>query len=446
MMPFIRRNIVEPLYYKLIGSPRISYWKDLEKTQYLPINELRALQWERIKNLLAFVYENNLFYRDRFEKARIHPEDIRSTEDLATLPMLTKKQIRDNMHLMISKGYSVENLMQFKTGGSTGTSLTLYITEECSELRNACARRHDCWTGWKPGEPIGAVWGNPKLPEGLKARLRDWMLNPCIFLDTMNVSDQSVHKFASDWSKIRPTLLFGHAHSIYLLAEYIKKFGIDSIRPKGIISTSMMLMPNERIVIEEVFGVKVTDRYGCEEVSLIASECEMHDGMHLNIEHLFIEFIKDDGTSALPGEMGRLVVTDLMNRAMPFIRYEVEDVGIPKKGMCRCGRGLPLMEKIVGRTADFLVKKDGSRVAGISLIENTLTKIPGIEQMQIVQESLERFVINIVPGKGFTKESEDGLILYIQKIFEGNVRVKINILNNIVSGVSGKYRFSICNI
>jgi phenylacetate-CoA ligase len=94
------------------------------------------------------------------------------------------------------------------------------------------------------------------------------------------------------------------------------------LRLKGIISTSMMLLPHERKVIEKVFQCKVTDRYGCEEVSLIGCECEMHEGMHMNIEHLVIEFVKDDGSYAVPGEPGNIVVTDLMNYAMPFIRYK----------------------------------------------------------------------------------------------------------------------------
>jgi phenylacetate-CoA ligase len=262
----------------------------------------------------------------------------------------------------------------------------------------------------------------------------------------MNVTDNSVLSFADEWARVRPTLLFGHAHSIFLLAQYVRYLNITSIKPRGILSTSMMLMPHERRLIEEVFGVRVTDRYGCEEVSLIGSECEKHEGMHLNIEHLFIEFIKDDGCTAAPGEPGQIVVTDLINRAMPFIRYAVEDIGVPSALKCSCNRGLPLMEHVTGRVADFLIKRDGARVAGVSLIENTLTKIPGIDQMQIVQESIDCITLWLVPGKEYADSVKLDLVEYFKAIFGNQVEIKINITDKILPELSGKYRFSICKI
>jgi phenylacetate-CoA ligase len=267
-----------------------------------------------------------------------------------------------------------------------------------------------------------------------------------IYLDTMNITDQAVLLFAEKWKKVKPTLLYGHAHSLYILAVYVKRLGINSIKPRGILSTSMMLIPHERQSIEDAFGIKVTDRYGCEEVSLIASECEKHEGMHLNIEHLFIEFIKEDGTSAGPGEMGSIIITDLMNRAMPFIRYQVEDMGVPSDRRCSCGRGLPLMDRVIGRTADFLIRRDGSRVAGVSLIENTLTKIPGIDQMQIIQTSFDELVLNVVADRDYREASDKSLNNYFKKLFGDDCNIMINLVKEIKPESSGKYRFSICNI
>ena len=442
----IRRSIIEPLYYRWTKNSRRTYWKDLEKTQYLPESVLRERQWQHCRLLLEYVYIHNKFYRRRFDEIGLHPGDISVPEDMERLPILTKQEIRQHTPEMISAGYKIENLLKFKTGGSTGKALELYITEECSELRNACARRHDRWTGWEVSEPIGAVWGNPVMPINLKSKLRDWLLNPMIYLDTMSITDAVVEKFAKDWAKVKPTLLYGHAHSLFVLAEYLRRLGIDSIKPRGILSTSMMLMSNERKTIEDVFGIKVTDRYGCEEVSLIASECERHEGMHLNIEHLYIEFMKEDGNQAKPGEMGRIIVTDLMNRAMPFIRYQVEDLGMPTDKKCSCGRGLPFMERVIGRTADFLIRKDGSRVAGVSLIENTLTKIPGIDQMQIVQETLDHFIIKLVKGRGYTKNSQIKLISYFQGLFGDGINVEVHPVEDIPPELSGKHRFSICKV
>jgi phenylacetate-CoA ligase len=446
ILPWLRRTFVEPLHCAYTGSQRLTDWKSLERTQYWDEGRLRELQWKRLKELLHFVYGDNAFYHARFEAADLLPDEIRTPADIRKLPILTKSEIQTHTPSMISNGYKSENLLSFKTGGSTGKSLQLFITEECSELRNACARRHDRWTGWEPGETVGALWGNPKLPTSVKERLVDRLVQPTVYLDTMEFSEESIRRFAADWQASKATLLFGHAHSIYLLAVQVKNLGIDGIRPRGILSTSMMLLPHERRLIEEVFGIKVFDRYGCEEVSLIAAECERHEGMHLNIEHLFIEFLDKYGEEVDPGEPGRIVVTDLMNKAMPFIRYQVEDMGVPSMRKCPCGRGLPLMESVAGRVADFLVKRDGTRVAGVSLIENTLTKIPGITQMQIVQESMDSLILNIVPGEGFTSTEGAALQDYFSGLFGNQTSTKLNLVSGIKPEISGKYRFSICNI
>lgn len=445
-IPILSRHVFEPLYYSHVKSPFLDYARELEKTQYLSKDELLGIQWRRFKDLLIFVFAHNDFYRRRFNSAGIRPDDVRTMEDVARLPLLTKEEIRFNDLAMISNGYAIDGLMKVKTGGSTGKALEIYLTEDCSERRNACARRHDKWTGWKPGEPAGAVWGNPAIPMDFRSRLKAFLLGPYIFLDTMCISDEAVLKFAREWERIKPSLLYGHAHSIFLLAEFVRRLGIEAIRPKGIISTSMTLMPHERVVIEEVFGTKVTDRYGCEEVSLIASECERHAGMHLNIEHLLIEFVKDDGSAAAPGELGTIVVTDLMNYAMPLIRYRVEDVGIPSDRLCPCGRGLPLMEKVLGRTADFLVKNDGSRVAGISLIERLLTNNPGIYQMQVVQSALDRFEVMLVKSNVYDEEKTLKQLKHDFEAIFPSALLSFHFVENIMPEASGKYRFSICRI
>ena len=444
IFPAFRRHIVEPLDALRSGSPKLQYWRKVERTQYLPVEVMKALQWERFIEILRFAYESNRFYKELYDAAGVRPDDIRRREDVLRLPVVTKEDIRNNSSRMISRGYEKQRLLRFKTGGSTGKSLELQITEECSEKRNGCIRRHDRWAGWEPGEPVGALWGNPHLPKDLKGRLKNCLLAPTIYLDTMEFTEKSVREFAGEWLKIKPTLLYGHAHSIYLLAHFVRDCPIRAIRPKTIISTSMMLPPHERRFIEEVFGVRVFDRYGCEEVSLIASECEKHEGLHMNIEHLYIEFLRDDGRCAGPGEEGKIIVTDLMNRAMPFIRYKVEDVGVPSDRVCSCGRGMPLMETVTGRVADFLIKKDGTKVAGVSLIENTLTMIPGIDQMQIIQESMDLIVLNVVPGGSYTDTAGENLCAYFKKLFE--IEVRMNLVDSIKQEKSGKYRFSICKI
>ncbi len=442
----LRRNIIDPLACLRSGSPLRSYWKELERTQFLSQATLREMQWERLTHLLRHAASHNRFYRERFAAAGVDVEKIISVRDFQMIPPLTKEEVRQNTAEMISEGVDRGKLMHMKTGGSTGRALDIFITERCSEQRNACARRHDRWSGWEVGEPVAAVWGNPHLPSGWKERLRNTLLAPVIYLDTMSLGPESVSRFVTEWRRVKPTLLFGHAHSIYMLCRHLKEMRVSDVRPRGIISTSMMLLPHERRFIEEVLGVKVTDRYGCEEVSLIASECEEHHGMHLNIEHLFVEFITETGENAGPGAPGRIVVTDLLNMEMPFIRYEVGDVGVPSSASCPCGRGLPLMASVAGRTADFLRKKNGESVAGISLIENTLTRYPGVDQMQIIQETLDHLTVKMVQGAGFDPAVLQDLTAYFRSVFGTGCNVSYEMEQAIPPEPSGKYRFSICRV
>jgi phenylacetate-CoA ligase len=163
------------------------------------------------------------------------------------------------------------------------------------------------------------------------------------------------------------------------------------------------------------------------------------------MDQLIVEVLREDGTEAGPGETGLIVVTDLLNFAMPFIRYRMEDWAERADHPCSCGRGMPTLSRIIGRTADFLKRRDGSRVAGISLIENTLTRIPGIEQMQIVQEDLLRLVLRIVPGGDFRPERRHELITYFQSTFPG-ADVELHEVEAIPPEPNGKYRFSICRL
>lgn len=441
-----RRRLVEPAWAACSESPMLNYWHALERTQHLPEDESRKRQLSKLEAIVQYAYENNAYYRKRFDEALIDPGRLRYPDDIDRIPVLTKKDIRQHQDLLISNGYKKDSLMEAKTGGSTGKSVYVYFTEECSEWRNACARRHDRWSGWEVGEPKAYVWGNPKYPTGLKNRLRTFLLSPVMYLDTMSITKDSVCRFARDWRAAEPTLLFGHAHSLYVLAKAVSEYGISDIRPKAIISSSMALLPHERTLIERTFGLKVFDRYGCEEVGLIASECEVHGGLHINTDNLYVEYLNDDGSPTAAGHYGRLVVTDLTNRAMPFIRYQIEDMAVPYDGACPCGRTLPLMKEVSGRIADFLIRKDGSRVAGISLIENTLTRYPGIEQMQIVQHDLARMTLNIARDVSFGEDSVRSLQSSMCDMFGSDLDITFNFVKEIQSEPNGKYRFSICRI
>ncbi len=444
---YLRRNLFIPLWVWKDGSPRLDYLREMEKTQYLDPAHLRELQFVRLTKMIHYAYNEVPLYRRRFAEHGVSPEDIKDPGDIARLPLLTKKDLRKHPEGFIADSMRAQrHLTPFKTGGSTGKAVTVYYDFESMEHGVGGGLRGFKWAGWNLGEPMGRIWGNPLLPRTIKERLRNYFIDPQIWLDTMRVDNKSVNGFVKEWKSVKPTLLHGHAHSIYTFAEYCRKLGIDDIRPKGIISTSMMLIPTERRVIEEVFRCPVTDYYGSEEVGLIASECECHSGMHINMENNFVEVVDDAGRPVAPGREGAIVITNLVNLAMPLIRYKIEDVGVISERTCSCGRGLAILEEVHGRVADFLVRRDGSLVAGVSLVERTLTAFPGIDQMQIVQEDRNNITLNIVQGAGYSGATERQLMDEFTMVFGSSTDIVFNYVTEIAPEKNGKFRFSISKI
>lgn len=439
------RGIVAPLWASREKSPYLRHLRTLETSPYRPLEEVRADQLRRLQAIVRQAYEHTPFYAERFREAGIVPEEIRTLEDLARLPILTKDDIRAHRERMLADNVPREKLVPKKTSGSTGVSLDLLVDEESQQWKRACAVRHDQWTGWRLGEKVGAVWGNPEYKKSWRGYVRNFLLERFTYLDTLKMDEGAMERFYRQIRRRRPTLLFGHAHSLYLFARYLKKTGRDDIRPKGIVSTAMMLHDFERQVIEAVFGCPVTNRYGCEEVSLIACECRAHKGLHLNMDTLVVEFIRD-GRAALPGEPGAIVVTDLTNRAMPFIRYKVGDVGVPSERVCSCGCTYPLIEGIEGRIADYVVTPDGDYISGISLTENFAMCLTGVKQLQIVQEKIDHLLFRLVRGEDFHEGVVPRIAELVRMRFGTKMNHAVEFVETIPQEASGKYRFCISKL
>jgi phenylacetate-CoA ligase len=281
-------------------------------------------------------------------------------------------------------------------------SLHFFLDDAEYQFKRAVAVYRDQWAGWRMGEWKACVWGNPAYLHGVRARLRNTLLERTFALDTLRMNEGMMQKFAKMILRRRPTLLFGHAHSLYLLAQYWHASRYPVHQFAGIISTAMVLHRHERTLIEGVFDSRVFNRYGCEEVSLIASECEAHDGLHLNTDSLIVEFIENP--VHVDCVERPVIVTDLCNKAMPFIRYKVGDMAVPMETTCPCGRTYPLIREVTGRIADYLLTPEGEWVSGISLTENFATLIRGLHQIQIVQDDHDHLILRIVRGRAISPE------------------------------------------
>lgn len=436
----VARHVVYPLADAKNGSDRLHEAARLRASQWWPRPQLDALRNERLARIARHAMVTVPFYREHWHGAPV-PATI---ADLAAVPLVRKQHLREHRERMLAESVDRHSLISAKTGGSTGTSLHLMFDDACQQRRNAAAIRSDEWAGWKLGASVGALWGNPPVPATARARLRSVLHQRMRFLDTMRLDDVVVGAFVQALRESRTRVLFGHAHSLFRFAESVQRQGLEPPPLRGIVSTSMMLIRPERELIERVLRCRVTDRYGCEEVGLIASECERHDGFHVNEEHVVVELVDADGRAVAPGEMGLVCVTDLNNYAMPLIRYVVEDLAIAMPEPCVCGRALARLERIVGRTADFLKRADGALVAGVSLVERTLTAIPGIAQLQLVQDAPGTINANLVPDRHFDDDSARRLVNELRAGLGQDICVTVTKMGELPREANGKYRFAIC--
>src|SRR5438067_8686856 len=355
MLDFLNRHLMHPLVALEDRSRHLEYLRHLRQTQFDPPEVVRARQLAALKVTLRHAYDTVPYYRSAWRTAGVHPSDVKALADLEAFPVLTKDDIRRHERGLLSTAFDASKLRVKRTSGSTGVPLTIRIDEPGVQWKTACTIRSDEWSGYRLGQRVAKVWGNPEYRHfGLKGRLRNFLFDRAVYLDTLNLNDERIAEFAAAIRRHRPGLIFGHAHSLYLLACSLKKSGVMDVRPNGIISTAMLLHDWQRTAIEQVFDCPVTNRYGCEEVSLIASECELHQGLHINADSVHTEIQASPGLT--PGvATGKLLVTDLSNRAMPLVRYQIGDVVVGSGRACRCGRGLPMIERVEGREADYVV-------------------------------------------------------------------------------------------
>lgn len=438
---WLARSVFVPFYERRWGIADPALERRIDREQFASADEIASRQLERLRKILVHAGRDNPFYRARFAEAGFDPGSVRDVTDLSRLPLLTKDDVRQNGDELISEGYRRESMFHRRTGGSTGVPLHLYWDRGAHRTKHLVTRRHDAWAGYRPGVRRAALWGDTNKRYPLKVQLNKALTERTVYLDTLEMDEARLTAFVDTVRRFRPTSLIGHAHSIYFFTEHLMRHGIDDIRFEGIISTAETLSDAEREAVEAWFGPVLFDRYGCEELALIASECEAHDGLHVAADALVVEVLDGDGSTP-----GRVVVTDLTNRGMPFIRYEVGDLATVAHGACACGRGLPRLRRVFGRTSDILFAPDGRRISGISILDTFMIHVKGVKQAQIVQDELDHVLLRVVPAPEFDDSTGPELRATIARVFGAEMRCDIERVERIEPTARGKYQFSICRI
>lgn len=437
------------LYQWVRGHTLFKELNNLEVSQWKSPSEIKQLQWAKLKKILECSYSHVPYYRDILDNLCLTPDDINSPEDFRKLPILTKEEIEKHVSQMVSGEYNQNDLVKNSTGGSTGRTLHFYVDKKKSGVRGAVVFRGNRLAGLDIGEKHAYLWGSAfdiSLQNKFVNKIYSEMVGPILFLSSYNLSDENMFVYAKKIMTYKPKVIIGYSSPLYIFAKYIKESKIEGIHPTSIISSAEVLYDYQRELIENVFGCKIFNRYGCREFGAIAQECSEHSGMHINAEHVYVECLKENGEPATLGEKGELIITDLDNYGMPFIRYKIGDLGVLSDKKCNCGRGLPLLEKMEGRTFDIIVGTNGRYLGGTFWTLLLRTAVEGIKQFQVVQESKNEINIKIIVDEVFRQDSIDVLIAKLYEHCGEDMQVSFEIVDEIPLTKSGKFRFVISKV
>ena len=442
------KNILFPLNEKRDGTHIINALNGFEESQYWSTDQLHKWQWDRLHLILTHAYNNTAFYRRRFDDIGAHPKDIKDYNDFLKVPVLTKQNLKNNLHELVAGNYSKNEIHESTTGGTTADYTVFYRDNKCLDFKLASTIRHDRWCGWDIGEKEAIIWPASidfKAKPTLRSAVRNMLLDRKLRIFAGVLNEKIIKNICVSLQKNKPVLIRGFPGPISIIAEFIKDNPEYCIRPSAIKSVGEPLSTNARELFESVFQCKVFNYYLSRESGTIASECEQHDKMHINSECLFVEFLRN-GKPVESGEPGDIVITDFYNFGMPFIRYQIGDVGASVKGRCACGRNLPLMDMTAGRESDFLVSSlDGSFVMGLSLLV-PFVENPKVGQLQIIQDKKDHIILKIAKSENFEQSNLKNFEHTVQNMFQGTMSVSFDFVDNIPHDKSGKYRFCIRNI
>lgn len=438
---FVSR-LLFPVHEQLKHHDSVAVRREMEDVQWLSADRISAYQLSRLRDLLQDVAVNVPYYRELFTKLGFDPASVQTTADLQRLPLLTKADIRANTDAL--KHTRAQGLARFNTGGSSGEPLIFYIGNKRVSHDVAAKWRATRWWDVDIGDPEIVVWGSP-IELGKQDRIksvRDKLLRTQL-LPAFEMSEAKLDQFIATIRAVKPRMLFGYPSALTHMARHAVKRGVamTDLGIKVAFVTSERLYDEQRSIIAQTFGCPVANGYGGRDAGFVAHECPA-GGMHITADDIVVEIVNEAGQVQPPGVAGEIVVTHLSTNDFPFVRYRTGDVGVLGATPCSCGRGLPLMQDIQGRSTDFVVAANGTVMHGLSLIY-ILRDLPGMLFFKVVQESRALTRVLLVTDDSFESESVASIVLGFKQRLGAEVQVVVELVDNIPAEKSGKFRYII---
>ena len=446
MYETVFRHMLLPAFESLIkGRSTIADLRRLERQQWLAPGQLRQIQLDRLNGLLARAWADVPFLRTYWGDHGCRPGALRDASELSDYPILTKQLIRQNFDGMTSPSERARALEK-TTGGSTGEPFRLRYSVASYAARNAAMWRGYRWAGTDLGRRTLYLWGvAPNM--SAKARLREWLFHTAYnrrMLNSFELTRDNGVRYAATINAYRPRTLVAYVAPAVALAQWLLDSGTPVAAPDSIITGAEALNDSQRALIEKAFGAPVFNTYGAREFGLMGAECKERAGMHVTADQIVIETV-DDAGRPVRDQPGHVLVTDTTNDAMPFVRYRNGDVATCTSAVCPCGRGLPLLASIQGRTLDLIRTRDGRLLPG-EFFPHVLNNCDAIDQYQVVQHDLDRIEVKMLLRPGWPSVDLAHIRQALTTALGPAIRLELNIVDSLPLTAAGKRRVTVSHV
>lgn len=428
------------LYYKY--NHKGDYLKLLDelcKSQWLQNDLIKLYQLENLRKICEYAYYNTTYYNKLFKHIGLTDfKDIKSVTDIVKIPVLTKEIIRESLNDL--SAIQRDDLIIYKTGGSTGIPLEFYGNKEYLHKHKwASNMRAYTQGGYKLGDKMAVIWGfdNDIPKRNLKGQIVNTLTYNFLELNSFKLTQESLRNFIEKLNRKKVAYIKGYASSLFEVADFMLNNNFKlQYDIKAVYSEAERLDEIKRERIEDAFKCKVFNYYGSREFGTIAVECPEHNGLHINFEQLYVEI--DNNSDIL--------ITSFLNLGTPFIRYRIGDCAdkiISEK--CECGRYSERINKIYGRESDNFINTRGKIIHG-EYITHLFYDAKNISQFQAIQNAPNIFTVKIITSnEKQAKQELAGIISKMENHFESNLQISIKFVREIDKTRTGKYKFTIRN-
>lgn len=422
------------------GEPFPALLTEAEKRTFVPVDRVRAYRNQRLHAFVRHCARTIPYYQRRFKELGISPDDVRTLEDLKGLPILTKEEVQEHCPELVSEAIPKREQIITHTSGTTGAGLHFTTTRRAIQEQWATWWRYHRWHGIQPGTWCAHFGGKSVVPVS-QTKPPFWRYNypgRQILFSAYHMSSTSLGYYLGELRRKRPPWLHGYPSLLALLASYILESAADlGYKVRWITVGAENLLPQQAELIERAFGVRPRQHYGLAEGAANISECE-YGKLHVDEDFSAVEFVPD------PNGLGYKVIgTNFTNLAMPFLRYDTEDLVTLSNETCPCGRPGRLVASIDGRQEDYVVLKNGAR---LGRMDHIFKNMVNIREAQIYQNTPGKIVIYVVRGDRYLKDDEATLLQETRKRVGEETVIAIKYVAKLRRSPTEKLRFVVSEL